>query len=141
MPFPSPVFSASRLTPWGPLKTVDITLGRVGDAHGLLIYPTEATANIWKMHEECFQFGDSTFNRWDCDFPRRIRLISISQRRLSSRSPARSGSPCSLGMGSSRWVKRDCSRRSRACLRTPGWNDCGPSGSLSLPSGHRDQRE
>ena len=27
-----------------------------------LRYPTEATANIWKMHEECFQFGDSTFN-------------------------------------------------------------------------------
>ena len=27
-----------------------------------LVYPTEATANIWKMHEECFQFGDSTFN-------------------------------------------------------------------------------
>ena len=27
-----------------------------------LNYPTEATANLWKMHEECFQFGDSTFN-------------------------------------------------------------------------------
>ena len=27
-----------------------------------LNYPTEANANIWKMHEECFQFGDSTFN-------------------------------------------------------------------------------
>ena len=27
-----------------------------------LNYPTEASANIWKIHEECFQFGDSTFN-------------------------------------------------------------------------------
>ena len=27
-----------------------------------LNYPTEADANIWKVHGECFQFGDSTFN-------------------------------------------------------------------------------
>ena len=27
-----------------------------------LNYPTPATANIWKHHTECFQFGDSTFN-------------------------------------------------------------------------------
>ena len=27
-----------------------------------LNYPTEEDANIWKMHEECFQFGDANFN-------------------------------------------------------------------------------
>ena len=57
-----------------------------------LNYPTEATANIWKMHQECFQFGDSTFNNGialstagagDLDIPTSIIFQKLGKIRAS----------------------------------------------------------
>ena len=84
-------------------------VGMVG-AHGRSTTPTEATANIWKMHEECFQFGDSTFND-------AIALsTAVSERsgypngHYHSRSPARSETSMFVGVsvgGSSGTVPDD----------------------------------
>ena len=52
-------FSADTL---GTLEDSGYYTWSAGRRARTLNYPTEATANIWKMHEECFQFGDSTFN-------------------------------------------------------------------------------
>ena len=103
-----------------------------------LIYPTEATANIWKMHEECFQFGDSTFNDGialstaspsDLDIPTAI----IFQKPGKVRASMFVGVSASGGSGT---VPDD---HGLAFVRLDGTD--GPPGALPCPSGHRDQRE